>query len=77
MRDMGVRGVLIYYADYKCSHSIALALIIGPMNLGCRTSSPALPALPAAGARPKSGQTSIGDAGRPNWLPISAEDGKS
>ena len=25
MRDMGVRGVLIYYADYKCSHSIALS----------------------------------------------------
>jgi hypothetical protein len=24
MRDMGVRGVLIYCADYKCSHSIAL-----------------------------------------------------
>ena len=24
LRDMGVRGVLIYCADYKCSHSIAL-----------------------------------------------------
>jgi hypothetical protein len=24
MRDMGVRGVLIYCADYKCSHSIAV-----------------------------------------------------
>jgi hypothetical protein len=24
MRDMGVRGVLIYCADYRCSHSIAL-----------------------------------------------------
>jgi hypothetical protein len=24
MRDMGVRGVLIYCADYHCSHSIAL-----------------------------------------------------
>ena len=24
MRDMGVRGVLIYCADYRCSHSIAV-----------------------------------------------------
>jgi hypothetical protein len=24
MRDIGVRGVLIYCADYKCSHSIAV-----------------------------------------------------
>ena len=23
MRDMGVRGILVYCADYKCSHSIA------------------------------------------------------
>jgi hypothetical protein len=25
MRDMGVRGVLIYCADYRCSHSIAMS----------------------------------------------------
>jgi hypothetical protein len=25
MREMGVRGVLIYCADYRCSHSIALS----------------------------------------------------
>ena len=25
MRDTGVRGVLIYCADYKCSHSIAIS----------------------------------------------------
>jgi hypothetical protein len=25
MRDMGVRGVLVYCADYKCSHSIAVS----------------------------------------------------
>jgi hypothetical protein len=25
MRDMGVRGVLIYCADYRCSHSIAVS----------------------------------------------------
>jgi hypothetical protein len=25
MREMGVRGVLIYCADYQCSHSVALS----------------------------------------------------
>ena len=25
MRNMGVRGVLIYCADYRCSHSIAVS----------------------------------------------------
>ena len=24
MRDMGVRGLLVYCADYCCSHSIAI-----------------------------------------------------
>jgi len=25
MRDMGVRGLLVYCADYQCSHSIAIS----------------------------------------------------
>jgi hypothetical protein len=25
MRDMGVRGILIYCADYRCSHSMAIS----------------------------------------------------
>ena len=25
MRDMGVRGPLVYCADYRCSHSIAMS----------------------------------------------------
>jgi hypothetical protein len=25
MREMGVRGLLIYCADYRCSHSIAMS----------------------------------------------------
>jgi hypothetical protein len=25
MRDMGVRGVLIYCSDYHCSHSVAIS----------------------------------------------------
>ena len=25
MRDMGVRGLLVYCADYRCSHSTAIS----------------------------------------------------
>jgi hypothetical protein len=25
MREMGVRGILIYCTDYRCSHSIAIS----------------------------------------------------
>ena len=25
MRDMGIRGLLVYCADYRCSHSIAIS----------------------------------------------------
>ena len=25
MREMGVRGILVYCADYQCSHSIAIS----------------------------------------------------
>jgi hypothetical protein len=31
MREMGVRGVLIYCSDYRCSHSIAISVAAGPM----------------------------------------------
>jgi hypothetical protein len=31
MREMGVRGLLIYRSDYKCSHPTASAATIGPM----------------------------------------------
>ncbi|MGO4513883.1 hypothetical protein AB4Z51_43670 [Bradyrhizobium sp. 2TAF36] len=24
MREMGMRGVLVFFADYRCSHSVAL-----------------------------------------------------
>jgi hypothetical protein len=25
MRDMGMRGLLVYCADYRCSHSVAVS----------------------------------------------------
>jgi hypothetical protein len=33
MRDTGVRGILIYCADYRCSHSIAVSADRGPDDL--------------------------------------------
>jgi hypothetical protein len=30
IREMGVHGVLIYCADYKCSHSIAISAVRWP-----------------------------------------------
>ena len=33
MREMGVRGVLIYCADYRCSHSIAISADEWPDDL--------------------------------------------
>ena len=33
MRDMGVRGVLIYCADYHCSHSVAISADHWPDDL--------------------------------------------
>ena len=33
MRDMGVRGVLIYCADYRCSHSIRVSADPWPDDL--------------------------------------------
>jgi hypothetical protein len=33
MRESGVRGLLIYCADYRCSHSISA--MAGPMMSGC------------------------------------------
>jgi hypothetical protein len=33
MRDMGVRGLLIYFADYHCRHSIAVSADTWPDDL--------------------------------------------
>jgi hypothetical protein len=45
MRESGVRGTLIYCADYRCDHSMA---INGRTISGCRTLSCASPARRAA-----------------------------
>jgi hypothetical protein len=54
MREMGIRGLLIYCADYR-SHSIAISGDAGPMILGCPISTSALPVgsgKPGADVRP-------------------------
>jgi hypothetical protein len=54
----GVRGILVYCADYRCSHSITLsAPMLGPMILGCPMLSLALSAKLAASAAPMCGRT--------------------
>jgi hypothetical protein len=57
MRDMGVRGLLVYCADYRCGHSIATSGDASPMMSGCPISNPGLSARPAASAAPTCGQT--------------------
>jgi hypothetical protein len=39
MRDQGVRGILIYCSDYKCSHSIAISADQWPDTSGFPISS--------------------------------------
>jgi hypothetical protein len=38
MRAAGVRGILIYCSDYKCSHSIAISADQWPDDVRIRTS---------------------------------------
>jgi hypothetical protein len=63
MREMGVRGVLIYCADYRRSHSVAAALINGRMIFGYPILSLVLSAGPAAIAARPCGRISTGQDG--------------
>jgi hypothetical protein len=33
MREQGIRGILVYCADYRCSHSVAVSADQWPDNL--------------------------------------------
>src|SRR5215213_9194676 len=59
MREMGVRGVLVYCSDYKCSWE-GSAPIDGPMMSACPILSRCSCATLAAQSLPISGQTFIG-----------------
>jgi hypothetical protein len=59
MRDSGVRGILVYCSDYRCSHSIALMADHWPDDLRLSDIEPQLCARPAAGVAQTCGPTSI------------------
>jgi hypothetical protein len=59
MRESGVRALLVYCADYRCSHSIAIAVMAGRMIFGYPMLSRVLSARRAASAAPTCGRISI------------------
>jgi hypothetical protein len=67
MRDMGVRGILVWCADYRCSHSIASAAIVGPTMSGYPTLSIVSSARSAASAVPTCGRISRAKHKQPEW----------
>jgi hypothetical protein len=61
MRDeMGVRGVLVYCADYRCGHSIAISADRWPDDLRLSDVEPRSSVPPAVSAARMFGRTSIG-----------------
>jgi hypothetical protein len=68
MRSAGVRGILIYCRDHKCSHHVAILADQSPMMSGRPISSRISSAPRAANMVAKSGRISIGAANRlPPW----------
>ncbi|WP_246229681.1 hypothetical protein [Bradyrhizobium cytisi] len=68
MREMGVRGVLFYCADYRCSRHVALSADRWPDEV--RLSDIELRFIctaPAAGAAPMSGPISTGTPRAYRW----------
>jgi hypothetical protein len=60
MRKAGVRGILVYCSDYKCSHSIALRADRWADGIRLSDIEPQFVCKCAASAAPTCGQTSIG-----------------
>jgi hypothetical protein len=57
MRASGVRDVLIYCPDHRCSHRVEANAAVVLMMSGSRTSNLALPAHAAASAAPRCGRS--------------------
>ena len=51
MRESGVRGLIVYCADYRCSHSIAISGDAWPDDARLYRSAVCLPGLRQAGCR--------------------------
>jgi hypothetical protein len=64
MRDSGVRAVLIYCSDYRCSHWIEMIADHGPMIEAERPSSRASSTASVAAEAPMSGRMPILASGR-------------
>ena len=60
MRDMGVRGLLIYCADYCCSHSLAISGDAWPDELRLSDLEPRSICVPVASVARMCGRISIG-----------------
>ena len=60
MRSSGVRGVIIYCSDYKCSHWIRLSADQWPDDTRLSDLEDNSLARPAASVEPMSGRISIG-----------------
>jgi len=60
MRTAGVRGVLVYCSDYKCSHATAIAQTSGLIMSGSPIWKHGSYAKPAAREAPTSGRTLTG-----------------
>jgi hypothetical protein len=52
LRDMGVRGILVYCADYRCSHSVAMSADEWPDDLRLSDIEDRFTCRPAASAVP-------------------------
>ena len=64
MRASGVRGLLVYFSNYLCSHSIAISADDGQMTCGFPISSHGSCARPAASAAPTKWNVQIPIGGR-------------
>jgi hypothetical protein len=60
MRESGVRGILIYCSDYKCSHSIAVNANQWPDHFRLSDVEDRFVCTLAANAAPTCGRISIG-----------------
>ena len=73
MREMGVRGVLVYY---HCGHHVALDADRWPDIVRLSDLEPRSLARPVAGAAPTCGRTSTGSAKGHRWHGLSVTGGR-
>jgi hypothetical protein len=70
MRTAGVRSLLLYSSDFRCSHWTAISGDRRPDDAACPIWSRGLPARPVAGAARVSDQISVGKCRGAELAPI-------